>query len=499
MTVTTSILLLILLACCGIIMYAVTKTFLLNGLQPEPLSESTPDAIPAGFELRLAEAIKFKTVSYDDQPIDQDVYYAFIEFIKASFPLLFAQGDIKKFNKHSLLISIKGAEPNRPPVVLMAHYDVVPVASTTLEQWQHPPFSGAVHEGFIYGRGALDDKCSLLGILESVEWLLSENSIPDSPLFIAIGHDEEVGGQGAAAIANYITNHYGPLRAVLDEGGVIAEGIVPGLDNRAVALVGTAEKGHASFQLRYSGQAGHASMPESDGAISKIARAIYRVRKKSRVFKIAPPVKGFFRYLGPEMPFLQRMTFANIWLFRRLLYRIFSKKGSTRALISTTYAPTIIHAGDKINVIPLEASTSINVRILPGETVESCQAQLRTMIDDPDIEIMQLPFANDPPVATDDRSEDFRLFGRIICTVFPDVLVSPYLTLATTDSRHYGGFAAQIFRFLPVPFRNTDLPRIHGINERIKINDYKRLIVFYRMFIEHFADSRSPDHPISNT
>ena len=290
--------LLILLACGAFLIFGIAKAFLSKSLQQEPLNEKLPSDIPAGFELRLSEAIKYKTVSSDDQPIDKEAFQAFVEYIKATFPLVFAKSDVKHFNEHSLLISLDGSEPDCQPVVLMAHYDVVPVESSTLEQWEQPPFSGALLDGFIYGRGTLDDKCSLMGILESVEWLLKENMTLKAPLLIALGHDEEIGGQGAAAIAEYIKKSHRQLRVVLDEGGVIAQDIVPGLEHRAIALVGTAEKGHATFLLKYSGWAGHASMPERDGAIAKIARAIYSIQKQPNTFKITPPVKGFFKYLG---------------------------------------------------------------------------------------------------------------------------------------------------------------------------------------------------------
>ncbi len=487
MSIATSIALLILLACCALLIFVIAKASLSKSLQQEPLHVRLPSSIPAGFELRLSEAIKYKTVSSDDQPIDRAAFQTFVEYIKATFPLVFAKSNVKHFNEHSLLISIDGSEPDCQPVVLMAHYDVVPVESSTLEQWEQPPFSGALFGGFIYGRGTLDDKCSLMGILESVAWLLKENITLRAPLLIAVGHDEEIGGQGAAVIAEYIKSKYGQLRVVLDEGGVIAQDLVPGLESQAVALVGTAEKGHATFQLHCSSSQGHASMPERDGAIARIARAIYNIQKQSNSFKITPPVEGFFKYLGPEMPFFQRIVFANTWLFKKLIFRMYSKKGSTRALISTTYAPTVVRAGNKSNVLPSGAKAAINVRILPGETIAGCLAHLGTMIDDPDIQISVMPFANDPPAVTEDESDDFRLLGRVIRTVFNDTLVSPYLTIATTDSRHYSGFARHVFRFLPLPFENIDLPRIHGINERIRITDYERSIVFYRMFIEQFA------------
>jgi carboxypeptidase PM20D1 len=407
--------------------------------------------------------------------------------LKQLYPNVFQNGVVQTFGKYSKLIKLKGSDPEKLPLLLTAHMDVVPVDQKNIDKWDFPPFSGQIHDGFIYGRGTLDDKCSLLGILEAVEALISNGFQPKRDLYLAFGEDEEISGlQGAGQIAANFRKENIHFKAILDEGGILASGIVPGLEDRTVALIGTSEKGYLTLALSCELEGGHSSMPEHETALGKLNRALHLLNDAPFPKRLTSPLKGFMRYLGPELPFFQKMAFANAKIFSQLIFRIYNKSASSRALIRTTIAPTMFNSGIKSNVIPTNAALIVNFRLLPGETIDSVVELVRKTINDPDIKIERKGFANNPTKVSLDNTDEFRLIGQTVRQVFRESLISPYLTLATTDVRHYEDLSGNIYRFLPITLTKDDLKRIHGINERINIEAYKKAILFYQAFILNF-------------
>jgi carboxypeptidase PM20D1 len=383
-----------------------------------------------------------------------------------------------------VLYTWTGSDPGARPILLMAHLDVVPVEPGTEAEWSHPPFEGRVADGFVWGRGALDNKFGVMAILEAAELLLGEGHRPRRTVHLAFGHDEEVGGDlGARAIAALLAERGVELEFVLDEGGSITEGIVPGLE-APVALVGIAEKGYVSLELSTRAPGGHSSMPPRETAVGVVSRAVHRLESNPFPARLQGATREMFAFLGPEMPFAQRMAFANLWLFRPLVERQLAATPSTDAALRTTTAATMFQGSVKDNVLPIHARAVVNFRILPGETVESVRERVRRVIDDPRIEIGVLDdFGSDPSPVSSTDAPGFQQLARTIREVFPAAVVAPYLVVGATDSRHYGGLTGSVYRFMPATITARELAGMHGTDERVAVRSYLDGVRFYRQLI----------------
>ena len=366
----------------------------------------------------------------------------------------------------------------------MAHMDVVPVDSTTESSWKTPPFSGAVDDGFVWGRGAMDDKASVLGILEAVELLLNEGFQPERSVYLAFGHDEEIGGHnGAAKIAELLRSRGVELEYVLDEGMNILSGIIDGVSS-PVALIGIAEKGYLSIRMTAESAGGHSSIPPTDSAIGVLSRALQKLQAAPFPSHLNGPTRQMFEYLGPEIAWPKKLALANLWLFDPLIRRQLARAPLTNAVIRTTLAPTMFNAGVQENVLPTKATAVINLRLMLGETIASALAHVRKAVD-PKVQLTALPVQMEPSAVSDIESPSFKLLQKTIGQTIPETIVAPSLLVAATDSRHYAGLTKNIFRFLPITLRPEDTKRYHGIDERISIDDYERCIRFYAQLIRN--------------
>ncbi len=437
---------------------------------------------------RLGEAIRFRTISdFLDPDSGADALRGVQEHIARSFPAFHAAAKREIVASYSLLYTWEGSDPKAAPIALLAHQDVVPVAPGTAKDWQRPPFDGVIADGFIWGRGAWDDKGNLYSILEAAEQMSRTGFRPKRTIYFAFGHDEEVGGtRGAKAIAALLASRGVRLDFVLDEGLLITEGIVKGLD-RPAALIGVAEKGYTTLVLTAHATPGHSSMPPRDTAIGMVSAALTRLEDHRLPAQIRGAVAEMFDTLAPEMKGFNRVLLSNLWLFKPLLLRELEKNGPSEASIRTTTALTIFNAGDKDNVLPGNAAATVNFRLMPGDTQASMTGHVRRSIADDRISIEPFPGNTDPPPVTATSSEPFRALNRTIREIFPDVVVAPGLMVATTDSRHYAGLTDTILRFSPVRANAGDLKRFHGTNERLGIEGYADMIRFYRRLIENIA------------
>ncbi|GAB3267135.1 M20 family peptidase [Larkinella harenae] len=436
---------------------------------------------------RLVKTLQLRTVSYSDYTLtDTTQFEKFLTLLQQSFPRIHRQLQRETFNRYGLLYEWKGRNPALKPVLLMGHYDVVPVIQGTQQLWKKPPFAGLIENGFLYGRGTLDDKSSVLAQLEAVEWLLGTGFQPERTMLLAYGQDEEVTGfRGAQTIAAELERRKITLEYVLDEGGVLKTDGIPGL-SKPVALIGIGEKGYASIELTNVSKGGHSSMPPPQTSIGLVAAAVSKLEENPFPARLDAGLDRMFTYIGPEMPLGQRIVFANQWLFAPLISRIMAQSNSGNAALRTTTAPTIFQAGIKDNVLPIDATATINFRILPGETVESVEQRVKEVIDDDRIQVKVLrKFISQPSPISDPTAFGFERIHRTIKGVFPETIVTPYLTLGGTDSRFYARVCPQIFRFSPTPMNDEDTKRIHGTNERISLNDYKTMIRFYVTLIQN--------------
>ena len=438
-------------------------------------------------EDRLSKAIQFKTISTsDNRLIDTAEFLAFHTFLKGAFPLVDKKLNLEKINKLSLLYQWEGTDKKLPPLLLMAHQDVVPIDSSSSKKWTFGPFSGTKSNGFIYGRGTLDVKSSLLGQLEAIEFLIKQGFSPKRTIYLAYGHDEETGGhQGAKKIVEHLSRRGEKLDFVLDEGGSIVSDMVPGII-KPIALVGIAEKGYLSLELTVEDEGGHSSMPPKETAIGILSSAISKLEANPFPFKIGGAGTQMFDYLAPEMNFGARLIFGNTYLFSPLIKWKLGQNNATRAILHTTIATTAFSSGDKDNVLPTRARSIVNFRIIPGESMSSVQNYVVQIINDKRIKIKKASnFCFEPSVVSTTNSEQFSMLHKTISSLFPDVLVAPFLAVGSTDSRHYQRLTNNIYRFVPLRFAKEDLSRVHGTNERISVSTFHESINFYIHFLKN--------------
>lgn len=454
----------------------------------------------AAAALRLAQAVRFRTISTDDpKEFNPDPILGLHDFLRTSYPKVHRALRRELVNNYSLLYAWEGTDAGRAkPILLMAHLDVVPVEPGTERDWVEPPFSGRIADGHIWGRGTIDDKSSVLGILEAVEVLLGQGFRPSRTVYIAFGHDEESRGhEGAEKIAALLKSRGVTLDYLLDEGLFIANGLIPGVA-APVAMIGTAEKGWLTLELAAAETGGHASMPPPHTAIGLLAGAIHRLETNPMPAAIKPPVSELFQSVAPEMPFVRRMVFANLWLFGPLVRRQLARSPATNAAIRTTSAVTIAKGGIRDNVLPKSASAVVNFRILPGESTASTIEYARRVIGDPRVDIKPLKREEPSPVSAKD-SAGFRTIATTIRQIFPNAVVAPALVVARTDSAHFLAITDGAYRFRPLQLTAPDLNRIHGTNERLAIDSYGVLIKFYVQLLRNGAgdatDPRQPAHP----
>lgn len=441
-----------------------------------------------GAAQRLAEAIRFQTISNFINPEqDAEALRGLQAHIAASFPAFHAAATRELVNGKSLLYTWQGTDAQAKPIALLAHQDVVPIAPKTEQDWQQKPFDGVIADGFIWGRGSWDDKGNLYSMLEAAEALAKQGFRPKRTIYFAFGHDEEVSGlRGAKQIADLLAARKVQLDFVLDEGLLITEGVMKGLDKPA-ALIGVSEKGYATLVLTARGTPGHSSMPPRDTAIGMLAAALTHLEDHRLPMRIRGSIADMFDTLAPEMTGFNRVVLSNLWLFRPLLLREFAKTGTTAAMVQTTTALTVFNAGDKDNVLPGVAEASVNFRLLPGDTQASVTDHVRTTVANDRIAVQGFEGNFDPPPVTGTASPSYAALNRTIREIFPDVIVAPGLMIAATDSRQYAGVADNIFRFSPVRATSEDLKRFHGTNERISIKNYADMIRFYQRLIQSTA------------
>ncbi len=434
----------------------------------------------------LSSAIKFRTISPEKPPdFDSTQFNQFSEFIAQTYQLVEKNLTKITINKFSYLYHWPGSNPQLKAAILVAHTDVVPVPNEDLDDWISPPFEGKIKDEVVWGRGAMDDKVSVIGILEAVEYLLSKGFEPERTLYLAFGHDEEIGGQkGAQAIVQFLEKEGIHVEFVLDEGFAITRGLVPGVLTD-VALIGTAEKGFASLQLSVELDGGHSSMPNSETAIKVIANAITKLESNPFPPEITEPVQQFLEYVGPEMRFQEKLVFANSNLFASVIMGIYQKTGPGRAVVQTTMVPTVFNSGIKENVIPSSASATINFRILPGLKIDDLVERVRSIINDDRIKIVLKDFHSEASKVSSTETSGYAIINKSIKEIFPDVITVPNLVIAATDGRYYGKLCDNIYRFLPIRLNPDNIKSMHGINERIPVDEFKDAIRFYVQLIKN--------------
>lgn len=436
------------------------------------------EPLPGAVE-RLAAGIRIPTVSHGDSTLrDPAAFAALRELLTASFPLTHSELKSEIVGLDGLLYTWNGSDPSLQPVVLMGHMDVVPVEAGTESAWKHAPFSGAVAEGYVWGRGTMDDKSTVFGILEATESLVSSGFRPRRTIHFAFGADEEAGGRRSAAVIAQLLTARGirPL-FVLDEGGMVVQGVLPGIES-PVAVVGIAEKGYLTLELTARGDGGHSSVPPPHTAAGILARAITRLEANPLPAEIRGATANLFDAIGREMPFGKRLLFANRWLFDPVIEWKMGSVPRSNATIRTTTAVTMLEGSPKDNVLPSRAKAAVNFRILPGDDIASVTSHAKRVIDDDRIEVRTSGVAVEPSRVSPTTDSAWSIVQRSIRQSYPDAVVAPYLVLGATDSRYFRDLTGNVYRFAALRADTSDVSRVHGTNERVSIKAYVEGIRF---------------------
>ncbi|MEH7307215.1 M20 family peptidase [Neobacillus drentensis] len=426
----------------------------------------------------LSKAITFKTVSYQDRSkFDFKEFQKFIAFLQESFPNVYEQLEFEKVNDYALVYKWQGSDTSKNPIGLTSHYDVVPVLSGTEANWEQDPFSGAVVDGKIWGRGTLDDKIGVIGILEAVDYLVTEGFKPERDMYFMFGFDEEIGGdEGASAIVDTLKDRGVTFDYVLDEGGAIVENMVPGV-NQPVGVVGISEKGSATAELTIEGSGGHSSQPKDHTNIGRISKAIAKLEDTQFNGDLRGPGEDLFEFVAPEMSFGMKYVFANKGIFEPVIEKILLGQPASAALIRTTIAPTIFQAGEQYNALPEKATAIINLRLMPGDSLGEVKKFIKATIEDDDIKVTIT--GNEASKVSSIKGWPFKSIQQAARNVYGNAVVAPYLMFAGSDARQYDTISKNTYRFLPVQITSEDLNRMHGTNEHVSIENYLKAIQFY--------------------
>ncbi|MES2947486.1 MAG: M20 family peptidase [Pseudomonadota bacterium] len=461
-------------------------------MEVAPLAALAVDEASAA--ARLGEGVRLRTISSrDDASLNADQFTQFHALLQAKFPKVHATLKREVVADLSLLYTWEGSNPKAEPILLLAHQDVVPVAPGTEGDWQVPPFSGEVKDGFVWGRGSWDDKGNLMSQLEAVEMLLASGYKPERTVYLAYGADEEVSGtRGAAKIAAVLKERKVRLNFVIDEGLLILDGIMPGI-SKPTALIGVAEKGYMSVVLKMSATPGHSSMPPKKGtsAIAMMSAALKRLDDEQLPGGLRGVAGEMFDTMAPEMNGFSRVALSNLWLFGLVVQKQLEGAASTNAMMRTTTALTIVNAGNKENVLPGRAEATVNFRILPGDTKEQVLDHVRNQVTQAvgsdKFELFALPGAVNASKVAPTDSPQYKTLNKTVREIFPDALVAPGLMVAATDSIHYGDISDHIFKFSPIRANAEDLKRFHGTNERLATKNYADAIRFYHRLLGEAA------------
>ena len=398
---------------------------------------------------KLGEMLKVPTISYEDSSlIDYDVFHKYIELVQKLYPKVFEKCEYELTKELVIKLKLKGESSERP-TVLMSHYDVVPVT----EGWDHDPFLGEVVDGYLYGRGALDTKCTMACALSALEKALEKGYTPKNDLYLCFGGNEEVYGDGQWEMAQWFKKEGITPALVFDEGGGILRNAFPGVKNDT-AFLGVVEKGMVNVKLSIDGNGGHSSTPRKNGPTIQLAKALTRLEKHPMKPKFIKASKEMINIMGRHSSFSMKLIFANMWIFKGLLMKLFTiLSADTRALLTTTFAFTLIKGGNATNIIPNHVEANINVRIAPFNTVDEVINHIKKVIKNDNIKI-EVSDINKMYTECDFNLEGYKKISDTVYKTYNNTVVAPFIMLGGTDARHYNEVSDCVIRFSPLLITN---------------------------------------------
>jgi carboxypeptidase PM20D1 len=429
----------------------------------------------------LAEAVRFRTISHQDaNENDAAEWERLHAWLADTYPAAHAAMNREIVAGHTLVYTWPGSDPTRNPIVLLAHHDVVPVTPGTEPDWKHPPFAGVVADDAVWGRGAVDNKGSLIGLFEAIEALAASGFEPGRTIIIVSGHDEEAGGAGAAAAAQLLGSRNVQAEFVLDEGLLVVADFP--LLGRPVALIGVAEKGYGTLRITAPAKGGHSSTPPPQTGVEVLAKALLAITSNPFPMRFEGPAADMVRTLAPDAAPAVKMAVANEWLLEPLLVRQIAATPAGAASLHTTIAPTMLRGSPKENVLPQDAAAWINYRIAPGQSAERV---LQHAVDATsglgvNVDWVQPPY--DPSPVSSITSDGYRVLAAAASNG-GQLPVAPGLVNATTDSRYFTTIAEDVYRFQPLLLSLRDIEMVHGTNEHLTLDNLRRMIEFYSQVI----------------
>ena len=442
--------------------------------QPEVSDETFPFNRDAAVDA-LAQLVRCKTVSYNDHSLEDDgEFEKLISLLPTLYPRVFEVCSMDRLPDRGLLVRWPGKEAG-DPAVLMAHYDVVPVNE---DNWEKPPFAGIIEDGILWGRGTLDTKVTFNGIFSAANYLIGQGFQPEKDIYFAFSGGEEVNGKGAPNIVHYFLDHQIQPAIVVDEGGAVVENVFPGV-KLPCGLIGIAEKGMMNAQYRTVSAGGHASAPKPHTPVGVLSAACKRVEDHPFKAHIEGPAAQMFDTLGRHSTLLYRIIFANMWCFGwviDLLGR--TSGGEMNALVRTTVAFTQMEGSSARNVIPPEAKMVSNMRLNPADSVASALEYLKKTVNNPNVEITALESFEPSPVSETDCPA-WNKVASAVAETWRGCIVSPYLMVQCSDSRHYGKLSNHVYRFSAMDLTAEERGTIHGNNERIRLDTVCKAVEFY--------------------
>ena len=464
----------------SVILAAFLAVLIIRTAAFKPKSQPTPIDTPEEFDKdgavdALARLVRHKTVSNRDSSLENDAEFEnLINDLPNIYPEVCKNCTMDRFEGRGLLFKWKG-KADGAPVVLMAHYDVVPADESG---WEKPPFDAVLEDGVLWGRGTLDTKVTVNGVLFAANTLIKQGFVPENDIYFAFSGSEEINGDGAPAIVDYFERNKIEPAMVLDEGGAVVENVFPGV-KKPCAVIGTAEKGFVNVAFEARSNGGHASAPGPHTPVGKLSAACVKVENHPFKMKLSKPAAEMFDTLGRHSTLLYRIIFANLWCFSPILDLLGKKGGGEiNALMRTTVAFTQAEGSPASNVIPPRAKMVANLRLSPFDTMDSAVEYLKKVVNDEGVEISAVNGMNPSRVSTT-NCEGWDKISAAVSSTWKGSIVSPYLMIQCSDSRHYGRISDKVFRFSAMDLTKEERATIHGHNERIRVDCLHRSVEFY--------------------
>ncbi len=455
-----------------------------NGLGIKVAAPPTFDADQAA--LNLGTAIRFKTVSHQD-PAENDFsqWDQLQSWLQSTYPAAHGLMQRELVAERTLLYTWVGSDAALQPIILMAHHDVVPVTPGTEKDWKRQPFSGEIVDGAVWGRGAIDDKGSLITLFEALNALARSGFKPKRTIYIVSGHDEEVGGTGAVAAAALLAKRGVKAQFTIDEGGVVA--LDAPIINGPAAMIGIAEKGYATLKITASAQGGHSSMPPKETGVVNLAKAVLAINDNAFPMEIKGPGKLMLETLAAQKGGMTKLAVANIWLSGGMLKKQVGQTPSGAASMHTTIAPTMLTGSPKENVLPQTATALINYRIAPWNSSADVMNRAKSATKNQPVELSWVKAPREPSKTSSTNSPGWNMIVATVNANSPGSVTAPYLVVGGTDSRSMQGVSDDVYRLLPFHFSLKETAMIHGTNEHLSIDNLKRAINFYARLIKTSA------------